>query len=59
MLYRIEKRSDISKKKSIGIRALAILLALITSGAFIFLLKLNPIDVFYLCLMVPLAHLIE
>ncbi len=46
MLYRIEKRSDISKEKSIGIRALAILLALITSGAFIFLLKLNPIDVY-------------
>ena len=46
-IVRIAKRSDISRKKSWLIRALAILLALIVCGIFIFALtKKNPLKVY-------------
>ncbi len=47
MLFKIVKRSEISKEKSICIRILAVLLALITSGIFILLLDLNPLEVYW------------
>jgi ABC-type uncharacterized transport system permease subunit len=45
-LLRYVKRSDISKSKSLTIRILAIFLALVATGIFILILKLNPIDVY-------------
>ena len=46
MLFRIVKRSEITRQKSIGIRIFAIFLALFTSGIFIMLLNLNPLEVY-------------
>ena len=46
-LLRIAKRDGISRPKAYGIRVIAVLLALIVSGIFIFAVtKLNPVDVY-------------
>jgi len=46
MLFKIVKRTEITKQKSVSIRVLSILLALVTSGIFILLLDLNPLEVY-------------
>lgn len=43
---RIIKKSEVSRKEEIKIRALSIILALITSGLFILILNHNPFEVF-------------
>ncbi len=43
---RIVKRTDLTKKQSIGYRLLAILLALITCGIFLLALGYNPLKIF-------------
>jgi general nucleoside transport system permease protein len=45
-LFRIAKRSDISKKSSIAIRGTSIILALFVSALFIMVLSLNPLEVY-------------
>ncbi len=45
-MLKIVKRDDVSKKQSVFIRFLAILLSLVFSGVFIFVLGYNPIEVF-------------
>jgi len=46
MLFRIIKKSEITKKESLTIRTVAIILALLTSALFILLLNLNPLEVY-------------
>lgn len=45
-MLRYVKRGDVSRSRSLTIRGLAILLALITTAIFLLALKLNPIDVY-------------
>ncbi|MDK2823810.1 MAG: ral nucleoside transport system permease protein [Clostridia bacterium] len=46
MLYKFVKRSEITQRKSIEIRTVAILLALLVSALFILILDLNPLEVY-------------
>lgn len=46
-MFRIAKRSDISRKKAVIIRIIAFLLALVVCGVFVFVLtKENPLSVY-------------
>lgn len=45
-MFRIIKRTEISKKNSVAIRGVSIVLALIVSGLFIMVLSLNPLEVY-------------
>lgn len=46
MLFKLVKRGEITRKKSIEIRLISLFLALLTSGIFIFVLNLNPLEVY-------------
>ena len=45
-MFRVIKRTDLTKKQSISFRLLAILGALLTTGIFILLLGFNPLEVY-------------
>ncbi|QUH27143.1 ABC transporter permease [Serpentinicella alkaliphila] len=45
-MFKLVKRSEVSKRKATGIKLIAILLALLTSAFFIMILDLNPMSVY-------------
>jgi len=46
-LIRIVKINQVASRKSILVRILSVILALLVSGIFLALIKLNPIDVYF------------
>lgn len=45
-MFRVVKRTDLTKKQSVSYRLIAILLALLTTGIFILFLGFNPLEIY-------------